>query len=275
MHTVHTAMAQAKRIVRFMRSASTPMGTAPKMPINAIANGRKPTAASETWNRSSMPLTAWASDRRSPLSRATVAASATSGPQPYRTARPNCCPPGAAVSDTVSQLFMVVDLEVLDLDHHGKQIAHVETGDRERAVVLRRLVDDVDALVLRLVRTRSLEHLVELLDAVHLHAEVVHPRPGHVRLVGDEEHELSVPVGHQHQALPVVGQLGELLPPEDVLIEGGDVGPAALVEGVGRKAHGHVVEPRMALLLRRGVGHDIPFKRRGRRAPCPPAQRWP
>src|SRR5436190_8242056 len=180
MHTVHTAMAQAKRIVRFMRSASTPMGTAPKMPINAMANGRKPTAASETWNRCLMPSTAWASDWRSPLSRATVAASATSGAQPYRTARPNCSPPPAGVSDTVSQSLMVVDLEVLDLDHHRQQVAHVEAGDREGPVVIGRLVDHVDAVVLLLVRTRSFEHLVELLDAVDLHPEVVHPRPRHV-----------------------------------------------------------------------------------------------
>src|SRR5437588_10643216 len=89
---------------------------------------------------------------------------------------------GRACRRITSRSLVVVDLEVLDLDHHREQVADVEAGDGERAVVLGRLVDDVDAVVLLLVRPGPGQHVVELLDAVDLHPEVVHAGPGHVRV---------------------------------------------------------------------------------------------
>jgi len=50
---------------------------------------------------------------------------------------------------------------VLDLNHHGQQIADVEAGDHQDAVVFCLLVDDVDAVVLLLEPLGSLEELIE------------------------------------------------------------------------------------------------------------------
>jgi hypothetical protein len=47
-----------------------------------MAKGSHPTAESETWKCLWMPSTAWESDWRSPLSMATVAASARRGSHP-------------------------------------------------------------------------------------------------------------------------------------------------------------------------------------------------
>ena len=82
MHTVHTSMAPAKRIVRRMRSARMPRGKAPTTPTMAMAKGRKPTTESDTWKLCLMPSTACDSDWRSPLSSAVVPASAIKGIHP-------------------------------------------------------------------------------------------------------------------------------------------------------------------------------------------------
>src|SRR5829696_6347897 len=94
-----------------------------------------------------------------------------------------------------------LEVPPLDLDHHRQQVPHVEARDREHAVVGDLAVDDVDAVVVRSECLGAGEHVVELLLGVDRHAEVVEPRAGHRRVVGDEEHELLVGVGRQDELL--------------------------------------------------------------------------
>src|SRR5438093_1308810 len=86
-------------------------------------------------------------------------------------------------------------------------------------------------------RRGPVEEVVELLDGVDAHPEMVEGRRGHRRIVGDEEHELVIAVG-RHDELLAIDRLGrELLPAEHLLVEAHDVGAALLVQGIGRHAH--------------------------------------
>ena len=73
---------------------------------------------------------------------------------------------------------------------------------------------------------------------------------------GDEEDELLVVVGAQHEATAVLGEVLVLLEAEHVAVERGDGGAAVGVERVGRHRHGDVVEPRR-LRERGSNGHGF------------------
>ncbi len=139
-----------------------------------------------------------------------------------------------------------VGLEVppLDLDHHRQEVADVDRRDREHAVVVDVLVDDVDARVLRLEGLGPGPEAVELLLGPHREPVVVQARARHRRFIArDEEDELLDRVRAEDQPAPVLGHRRQLLEPEHLAVERDEVGPALLVEQIGGDAHRHVVEP--------------------------------
>ena len=79
MQIVHTTMAITINVARRHRSASAPNGMLPATPTSTMAAPSHPRAVSLTPKSAWMPSRACESDRRSPCSRASVPASATTG----------------------------------------------------------------------------------------------------------------------------------------------------------------------------------------------------
>ncbi len=79
MQIVHTTMAITINVARRHRSASAPKGMLPATPTSTMAAPSHPRAVSLTPKSAWMPSRACESDRRSPCSRASVPASATTG----------------------------------------------------------------------------------------------------------------------------------------------------------------------------------------------------
>ncbi len=110
------------------------------------------------------------------------------------------------------------------------------------------LVDDVDAVVVRLPLLGAREDLVELRLGADRQPEVVEARALHrlAAVVGDQEHELLDVVHLEDLALAVDRHHRDVEEAEHVAEEVGAELAVLLVEHLGRQAHRDVIEARLA-----------------------------
>src|SRR4029450_7437631 len=98
-------------------------------------------------------------------------------------------------------------LEVLRLHHEREAVAHVEAVEAEEPrVLLDAGLDELDGFRLALLPGRGAAgHLLELGQARHRQAEMVHAGRGHWLVVGDEVQQILVAWGPPQQAPPSAG----------------------------------------------------------------------